>query len=211
MIDPGLTVRRSRTVVLAFEGPGLVAYDFLARSTAALSPTAVALLANAGDWCHAGALKEGVGRLLEPGPPSGGLDAFLDAELEALLAAGILIAAGSPAAARDAEYERDWEWGLVTGLYHFGSKDQPYMPPEVVPEFLSRRMAESAPVELHLSNAALQPAIDLPSPNGSDRLLELMRRRRSYRGFDEGAPIALRELRDCLRASRSNRTTSRSR
>lgn len=189
MIEPGLTVRRARTVALVFEGPQLVAHNFLSRTTAALSPAAVAVLANAADWLSVPALSDLLGRAFGLPDPTG--------EIEALLAARLLVSAGSEAAERDAEYESDWEWGLITGLYHFGSKNQEYMPPEAVPLFLQERMATSAPTELHRSNAGYEAVVGLEPPNGNG-VLDLMRRRRSYRGFDTGASIELGDLRDCL-------------
>lgn len=190
MIGAGLTVRRARAVALALEGPHLVACNFLEGSTAALSPAGLGVLAAAEEWCTPDALRRSLGPGVEPGR--------LSAEVDSLLTARLLLAAGSEEAERDAEYERDWRWGLATGLYHFGSRNQPYMPPEAVGDFLSVQMAATPPVELHESNAGHRPTIDLPPPDGASPALDLMRRRRSHRGFDESVAITLDALRDCL-------------
>jgi len=187
-----VAVRRARAAILTFEGPHLVAYNFLTGTTAALSTTGAEILASALDWRELADLRRTVAAVT-------GLEQATF-ELDGLLEASLLLRAGSEAAERDAQYENEWDWGLITGAYHFGSKNQKYMPPQDVPEFLSQRMSTTPARPLHRSNVRYQPVIDMPSPSADNELLDLMRRRRSHRGFDPDpdAEISLDQLRDCL-------------
>lgn len=183
-------IRRASTLALTLEGTDTVGCNYFSRTRAPLSPLAIDLLSRLGDLREPAALFAGI-----EAPPA---RAALAAELLRLLDLGFLVVDGTDAAALDQRLAREWAWGAMAGLYHFGIKDTDYQGPTYAFLFLTHRIATEPQVPLFTPNPA-ETAITLPPPV-LDGALGLMRARRSYRGFDPDRPLPLAALRDCLYA-----------
>jgi SagB-type dehydrogenase family enzyme len=183
-------LRRARTLVLSFEGFCLVGFNFLTRQNTFLDEVDFALLSLASEWCFVEDVDGGLRSVYHP--------ARLASSVQRLLSLGFLVAEGTPAGARDLEYEGEWAWGAMAGHYHFGIKDPYYMTPEDTSAWLVDRVTTKPVVPLYQTNAGLPDIVQLSAPPGDNGILSVMRRRRSYRGFDATKWISLDHVRDCL-------------
>ena len=130
---------------------------------------------------------------LYPGADPG----LLARQLEVLTSGGFLVMEGSAAAGFDVRYEAAWKWDTTAGLYHFGMKDPPYLNQQQAAAWMEYRANTAPPVPLFHTNQACQVVHQLPKPDLTQGLMEIMSRRRSIRAFLE-EPITLAALRDCL-------------
>lgn len=112
---------------------------------------------------------------------------------ERLVNNGALVIEGSPGDAVDARYQRDWEWDITAGLFHFGMKNCPWSSPEEI----ARAMAERSPIDpgpaLYETHDPADVVVRLPEPNLQSSPLDVMRARRSMRVFSS-EPLRLGAL-----------------
>ena len=179
--------RRAASLVAIFERGGIVLQNFLTRERFSCSPECLEFLAGLDDWC-------GAEKLFTLVPD---VDRVSVAEqVPDLVAAGVLVVAGSPNAKRDEHYRREWLWGESAGLFHFSIRDTRFVTGKRAREFLRKRTAWRSSPKLVLSNAGRE-SIRLPATDLRREPFALMRRRRSRREFSKSA-IALGTLADCL-------------
>jgi SagB-type dehydrogenase family enzyme len=183
--------RRSRSLVLTFEGGGILAYDFLSQTAAWLSSTGASILQLLAEWSD---LRETV-RLVAMSHPW----AYAECELVRLVQFGFIVVADTPAARRDELYANNWKWGSAAGFFHFSIKYTDYLGAEETIKYLSHLKDQDVDIPLHRTNEDCTEIISLGNPSRA-ALMEVMRRRRSYRGFATGpaAAITKSQLGDCL-------------
>jgi SagB-type dehydrogenase family enzyme len=182
-------VRRSKALTLTFDGPGLLACNFLAEdAVVVLDDLSLEILAISSDWLD-------VSVILSHFSPRYAYSVVYDL-LAVLLDRQIIVGEGSAAAEKDSAFESEFEWGLAAGYYHFSIKNPRYMTPEQMSLWLTSRVAAKPPVPLFTTNEQYTQVTSLPKPS-SDGVFKTMRERRSYRGFDNRS-IGLSQLTDCL-------------
>lgn len=181
-------LRRARALLLTFAGPQLEAFNFLLRRWITCSMLSAELLAVATDWQTAE-------QLLDRYPDES--RQVVSQEVVRLLDGGALVTAGTPLGLRDEQYESEWSWGELAGLYHFGIKDPAYVAPEVAAAWVQQRIEETPLVPLFTTNERYSTVVQLPEPDLGNGVLSTMKLRRSERGFDP-SPISVEILRDCL-------------
>jgi SagB-type dehydrogenase family enzyme len=182
-------LRRSSTLLFAFEGHSPVVYNFLTRAGLPCTPLCMDLLARVADWTEAGDL---LGSLLDYSSAS------VAREIGRLLESGALLLDETAEARRDAEFVSNWEWGATAGLYHFGIRDTRYFSDEEGLRWLREHRRGRPPPPLMLRNDGFARVVTLPAPSRSP-LLEIIRARRSRRAFGAD-PITCQDLADCLHA-----------
>jgi SagB-type dehydrogenase family enzyme len=180
--------RRSRTLVVLFDSVGLIGYDFMSHRLAPLSPMSLSILTVLDHWST-------IGDLVRAFPP--GSDQVVTLALARLMDLGFVVTTGTPAGARDVEYETRWVWGATAGMYHFGIRWTEYLNPAQTAEVLQLKMQASPPVPLFQTNDLLDDVIVLDAPR-SDGVFSSMARRRSFRGFGAQQAISRSDLKDCL-------------
>jgi SagB-type dehydrogenase family enzyme len=116
--------------------------------------------------------------------------------LGVLLNRQILVSEGTMVAQKDMSFENEFEWGVAAGYYHFSMKNPQYMTPDQMSLWLMNRVAVKPAVPLYKTNDQYSLVARLPEA-GSDGVLKVMRKRRSYRGF-ETTDISISQLADCL-------------
>lgn len=187
----GSTVRRSRSVVCTFAGDRVLASDFLSGQSMWLSEVGLLLLRYFAQWRDLACVLSELSQII----PS----TVLEREATALLAMGLLVPLGSPAGQRDLRYEAKWMWGEAAAFYHFSIKYTRYLSGEETARYLSSPAGQPDDVPLFETNRDRREVVELPHPN-SHEMMELMRRRRSYRGFgaDVTDIVTQEQIADCL-------------
>ena len=121
----------------------------------------------------------------------------IDAYLHGMTQQGLLILENSEAAVQDAEYETDWAWGAIAGLYHFGIQDPPWLNPMQSAQWMQHISTAQPAIPLLMTNEGLPEVKTLERPDVDEGILATMNRRRSVRTFAP-EPVSLEALGDCL-------------
>jgi SagB-type dehydrogenase family enzyme len=176
--------------MLELEASSLVVTHYVARRRSIASELTAAILIRLADWMEPATIFD------ELSPRDA-----VAAELLRLLDQEMVVSEGTAAAERDARFEGLWEWGATAGVFHFGIRNTTYLDPSSATAFLEARGATREPPPLFADADADDRSIALPMPSpGDDRLLPILRKRRSRRCFGD-APLELAVLSDCLFAS----------
>ncbi|MGH9278369.1 MAG: SagB/ThcOx family dehydrogenase [Acidimicrobiales bacterium] len=183
-----MLVRRARPLVLTLPPAGLQAFNFLTRQGIPCDPLSVDILARAGDWSPAPALVESYP---PPARPA------VDTEVRRLVEATCLVVAGTPAAARDAQYEAEWAWGETAGLYHFSLKECEFLPTPQANQWLEYQTQTTPAPPLYRTNAEFGSEFALERPKLDEGIFSIMSARRSERVFRPD-PIPVEALSECL-------------
>jgi len=183
-----MRVRRARALVVVFRDTQPVVYNFLTQQAFACDAQALGILAHVANWQPLDSLFDA---LLGFDPQS------VARELFGLIEQGALLLEGSPAAARDAEYDASWDWGASAGLYHFGLKYTRFVAPSTLADWFAERREERGVPQLYTTNEMFAAALPLPEPSHRQQPFALMRRRRSARRFGP-EPLSQQALGDCL-------------
>lgn len=207
---PTVHIKRAVTVLVTFDAHGPCGYDYFTRRAARLDGLDFALLSALGPWTEPGALFAGLAAMAPR--------AHIARALLRLLDLGLVIAQGTEAAHQDTRMAREWKWGPMAGHYHFGIKNTVYQGPEDVLHAMAMQVATAPKVPLYQTNEGPAEIVALGAPaphaDGTEHapaqapshaslhtsLIDVMRRRRSYRGFDPAPDASLPRdaLRDCL-------------
>ncbi|MEK9281138.1 MULTISPECIES: SagB/ThcOx family dehydrogenase [unclassified Bradyrhizobium] len=185
-------VRRSRALLLNFEADGIAGYDFLSRMSGHLHPTSIAILSAFSDWRPLSSCVSELSHKV-------GSYSVVAREVIRLLDYGFLIVAGTSLGDRNEKYDREWAWGPIAGLYHFSIKYTQYLDASSSIAVMAERVRTLPQISLFKTNAGDARVVSLPPPR-DDGCFAVMKRRRSYRGFDgrPEAAITKEQLRDCL-------------
>jgi SagB-type dehydrogenase family enzyme len=167
-------VRRSRGLVIYYEGESLVFENFLLRTKTRSHPLLTDLLREAEHFKAVSDIKERF---------SGKTTEGWDETLEALVDQGILVCEGSDQDLRELQLDA-WKWDLSARYYHFATKDVEFSTDYEgeLPYFTNLAAVEPPPAHYKDYDSkflALPPPLPLPERP----LEEILRNRRTQRWF----------------------------
>lgn len=180
--------RRAATLVTTFEHGQIVLHNFLTRDRFSCSAECLEFLAALDEW-------HSTEQLFDCLPDTDRTS--LAEQMPSLLAAKAIVVKGTPDAAKDEKYRRDWLWGAAAGFFHFSIRETPFLTGSPARQFMRRRKAWRPSPPVYQSNHVHEQVLQLPRTDVTGGPFELMHRRRSRRKFD-GSSISLQSLADCL-------------
>lgn len=178
--------RRANSVVLHWTDKGLMATNFIAQNSVAITPSGYELISKATDWVTV----EQLTNMLAEYERASAVDG-----LKELLDAGLLVVEGDELEALDSKYESSWEWSVYAGLHCFTSKDVQYRTTEECIDFLKERRQEVPSPGLVAE--PIENNIELPEPENETGLLKLIYQRRSIRKWKD-KPVDKQQLSNIL-------------
>lgn len=184
----GMRLRRARTLVITFAGMTLAVRNFMSQQTVPIDSFTIEILCRADNWQDTQAFHTAY-----PGTTPDLIDNYL----YGLVEQGLLVVENSESAMLDSEYETEWDWDTIAGLYHFGIQDPPWLNPEQSTQWLQHISVAKPPVPLLTSNEGLARVESLEPPNLDEGLFATLKRRRSIRMFTAES-VSKDALRDCL-------------
>lgn len=181
-------IRRAKSLTFDFQGDSLVALNYLSKKSCVVTPLEFSLLSLLGEWRPMESLQGGFP-----------LDYHFAVSLALgnLMAASIVVQAGTPEADQDQKFEKEFVWGASVGHYHFGIRNTSYMSPLQFSHWMAGNVESKPSIPLYRSHANAKQAIALPARDDQPDIMSVMRRRRSFRGFCDSA-VSLKQLADCL-------------
>lgn len=182
-----MNFRRAATLAISLEDGRIAIHNFLTQDRFTCSAECLDFLAKLDRWHSA---EELFGYFPDTERES------LAEQLTQLVEFNALLAEGTPEAEADEKYRREWQWGTVTGFYHFSARNTPFLATGAR-EWMRQRKAWRPSPPLHESNAGREPVVALPATDCGREPFALMRRRRSQRHFTSD-PVSLQALGDCL-------------
>ena len=180
--------RRSSTLAVTLLEDRLAVHNFMTKDHFTCSGECLDFLASANDWCT----PEDLFACFPDVDRNG-----LAEQITQLVKFNALLVEGSPQAATDEIYRREWLWGTVAGFYHFSIRNTRFLNGAAARKFMKKRKSWRPSPPLHQTNAGLPKVQALPRTDISDEPFALMRRRRSERKF-AGKSISQVALADCL-------------
>lgn len=185
-----LKFRRSSTLAVSLDAGQIIVHNFLSGDKFACSAECLGFLSALDRWKTA----EAVFRHF---PHSDGKGFKKD--VTKLLELKAILIKGTPEAALDDVYRRQWQWGVSAGLFHFSVRNTRFITGSNAREFVRKRKAWRKSPPVTQSNSGLRRVIALPATDISTEPFALMQRRRSRRKFDNSF-IPQQMLADCLYA-----------
>jgi SagB-type dehydrogenase family enzyme len=179
--------RRAATLTAGFEAGETVIFNFLTQDRFSCSLECLDFLAKLDDWHRD---KELFRYFPDTDPAS------LGDQIAGLVGVNALVVEGTPQAEQDELYRREWAWGPVAGLFHFGVRGTRFMVGKPARRFMKKRKAWKPSPPLYQSNRGKR-ITKLPRTDLTQEPFQLMRKRRSHRGFKPRA-LELQMLADCL-------------
>jgi len=183
-----MQVRRARSTVVLFDGAALGIYNFLTGQALKCDHRCLEFLLQFENWRSVESVFESFD--YEP--------ASVARELFQLIEARILVVLGTEDGDRDLEFERNWEWGAVAGLYHFGIRGWQFSSGDEVAAWIQGRMKEVPFPQLYRTHDQSSAVVALP-PLLDSQFHDLSESRRSRRQFSNEL-IRLEQLSQCLAA-----------
>ena len=186
-----MRIKRSDTLVVAFEGDELVFHNYLEQRTFAAQPAALEIIRRLRGWTDLEAVADSL-----PGYSR----QSVTRSIEQLIELSAIVVDNSEEAAREEDFAQSWLWGPWAAAYHFSTRGGTFLTGEVVEEMLREQVKwNPSPLLFTLNPAATtqRPAAPLasyPEP------YQTMARRRTNR-FMLDQPITERQVMDCLRFS----------
>lgn len=185
--------KAAKALVFYTEGDtGLIGYNYLQNKRFACQADIITLLQSIGDWHSVAAIST----LLQADD-----EALLAQQLAGLSDAGVLLADGSPQAAREQAHFDVWKWGSPAALYHYAVQDRPVMPVDEALALQRERIGSVDQPEPYFMPDADAQTVELPSGWGYGEvpLATAMEGRRTVRDPLK-KPVLLATLSDCLKA-----------
>ncbi|HSC47300.1 MAG TPA: SagB/ThcOx family dehydrogenase [Gammaproteobacteria bacterium] len=180
--------RRASTLAMSFEDGQVAIHNFLTKTSFSCSEQCLTFLADLDDW--------NTGEQLFAYFPDTDRNGVA-AQITRLVALNALLVKGSPQAELDEKYRKSWQWGAVTGFYHFSSRNTRFLNGKAARLFIRKRKAMRPSPSLYKSNAGATKVVPLPATDVGIEPFATMRTRRSERKF-LGEPVRLQALADCL-------------
>ena len=172
-----MLVRAARTLALSPTQQGVEGVNFLHSKPFTVDASVLAVLSEIDDWTDADELEARMNI---------GDDLVAD-----LLGFGLLIDRDSPAATREAEYEREWQWGLPAAALHFSLHDRAFTSVERSEVLQVEKMSHRPQPPCTRRNDRSTVVSQLPTPDLHGELLGTMARRRTVReSSDETLSLA---------------------
>jgi len=182
-----MRVKASATLVIFPQGESSAVYNYLTKDTITADAKALSGYLAVKDWATA---EEIVSRHPDFDPAS------ITEELDQLVACGIFIAEGSTAAALEAKYLREWDFGPTASIFHFSVIDNAFESVEFGIARQKERAAHDPSPKLYWRDDA--PDVKLPMV-AHEAAIALMAKRRTRRNVTEQS-ITLQQLSACLYA-----------
>jgi SagB-type dehydrogenase family enzyme len=183
-----MRIKRSGAVVLLLEHDQVVFHNFLAQTTFAANAMALEVLRLLHSWTEPDTLHAKL---------KGYSRTSIDAAVKQLVDLGVVLVQDSPATAREAEYERSWQWGPLAAAYHFGTQGEEFVSDEDS-ESMLRELAKVSPspplYQINPAGAAVTPALQR---DHYDEPFRTMARRRTNRVMLD-YPIGFDVISDCF-------------
>ncbi|GAB3263467.1 nitroreductase family protein [Chitinimonas naiadis] len=176
--------KRAGALLAYWQETQLVFHNYAQRCSVAANASAIPLLELLGDWQTRDALIAAL---------PGYAPASIDQAIRELLAQGLLVEEGTPAAGTDQAISRDWAPWLPEASFHFSSKNTAYVNRDSSAELKAASLPESPPPEFHKS---LPDAPQLALPARGEARSDFERTllaRRTHRKFSTQA-LSLAEV-----------------
>jgi SagB-type dehydrogenase family enzyme len=184
-------IKRSDTLVVAFEGDELVFHNYLEQRTFTAQPAALEIVRRLRGWTD---LEAVAGSL--PGYSRGSVDR----SVQQLIELCAIVVEGSEEAAREEDFALSWLWGPWAAAYHFSTRGGTFLTGEVVEEMLREQVKwNPSPPLFTLNGETGLPAATIPLESYPEPYQTMARRRTNRFMLDR--PIALRQVMDCLKFS----------
>ena len=161
---------------MTFQDGALLGYNYLQKKAFEVAPEALLAIGRTDDWQT--------------------LARELNGSRQAMISAGMVVEYGSGAAADEDDWEREWEWGTASALFHLSVQDPEFLSEDESTHRQLARSTDSPSPHLVQTNSRYDKTVTLPPIAGSD-LVDTMRRRRTIRAFTD-APVSLADLSEML-------------
>jgi SagB-type dehydrogenase family enzyme len=182
-----MRIRRSQSLVLLFHRDGYVLYNYITQALISCSLECIDLLTKLYAWTNVADIYDDLRNYSNES---------VAREIAKLVKFGCLVVDGTTLATVDRDFEANWLWGHVAGLYHFGTKYGEFIPSEVGDAIQRERAKTNPSPPLFTTNKGLR-TFDLPTPTIEEDLFCTIARRRSNRILSKKA-IPLSVLSECL-------------
>jgi SagB-type dehydrogenase family enzyme len=183
-----MRVKAAKSLVFSQSDGMIVACNFLTKSVFHCSQDVMSLLARMDDWKDFAQLCDIV--------PDLEADELRDA-VDNLVSMSALVREGTDLAAREADFESSWSWGIPAALMHYSVQDNDFMSLEQAESLQIEKVEHSGKIALHQSNAIYARQVSLPNSLSNRPLLQTMAARRTVRKA-LAEPVSLQQLSDCL-------------
>jgi len=186
-----MKIKRAASLMIEPRNEKLLVHNFVSNKRFLCNLDCIAFLGELSEWTELDAIFAR-NRVFKP--------ASLAEQIEQLLEEDALVAEGTQAARRDAEYQRNWEWGAASGFYHFSIRNGRFLSGPEQRDAIRARRAEKGPSPALVCPNNPAASRELPAAS-SGPLLDTIRSRRSIRGYKQ-QPISQQALADCLFAGK---------
>lgn len=190
-LNPGnLRLRRAYALVVDFDGRRFEVVNFLQRQSFRCNGLALEILGEAASWRPAAHFFRRF--------PESSVRSVARAVAQ-LVECGALVIRGSEEAADDAAYNKEWAWGTMAGLFHFGVRDSRFHTARQSDRLVREKARRQPATEMYAPNphGPVSGEIALQRPRLTDPVLAAMHARRTVRGFTS-KPLTLDEIGTCL-------------
>jgi SagB-type dehydrogenase family enzyme len=184
-------IKRSDTLVVAFEGDELVFHNYLEQRTFIAQPAALEIIRRLRGWTDI----EAVAAFL-PGYSS----ESVTRSIQQLIELSAIVVDDSEEAGREEDFALSWLWGPWAAAYHFSTRGGTFLTGEVVEEMLREQVKwNPSPPLFTLNGAAGLPAPASPLESYPEPYQTMARRRTNRFMLDRA--IDVRQVMDCLQFS----------
>lgn len=180
--------RRARALSLFIVDNEIVIYNFISNRSFSCNLVCLDFLTNCSEWKPIYKIYEFF---------TDRYTTSISEELLLLFQLTALVVKGDAVADLDEEYENQWEWGGVSALLHFSSKDNPTVSDLIATEVQCLRAKHEPSPPLFSEHKSALKQVNLPTFDLSDNLFKLMRKRRTIRSF-QSQPISIKMISDIL-------------
>ncbi len=183
-----MRVRTPKTLVAFPKDDGIVLYNYLTKDAITCALDDLYWITLASQWTD---ITEIISRHANIDPDT------LRAEYKKLAEAGMLVVENSPNDALESEYEKTWEMGIATGMFHFTLLDNEVGSQEDSVRQQKLRMANDPSPMLYWKNSPCALALPRQFSSPTQELISIMQKRRTVRNVTSQS-LRLEELSACL-------------
>jgi SagB-type dehydrogenase family enzyme len=184
-------IKRSDTLVVAFEGDELIFHNYLEQRTFSASPTALEIIRCLRGWTDLEAVAESL--------PEYSRDS-VSRSIRQLIELSAIVVDDSDEAAREEDFASSWLWGPWAAAYHLSTRGGTFLTGEVVEEMLREQVKwNPSPALFTMNGATGLPTSSAPLDSYPEPYRTMARRRTNRFMLDR--PITERQVMDCLQFS----------
>ncbi len=181
-------IRASNAVISVPKGENVLFYNFLTRTAAICSTDALYWLSCFPDWSDIGSVQAAHPHIEAQS---------LKGEILKLAELGLLNFEHSENAKQEEKYSKEWEWGLVAGLFHFSILNNTFATSSEGLQKQLQRAEEDPSPSLYWRNDPSAISLENGRSSSISHILQLMACRRTNRTA-ASQKIGLNQLGDCL-------------